>query len=172
MQDEVFDFDRAALRNILFKRNMQQKELAEKLGITPATLSKYMVGKVTPNLSMIYKISHVLDVPFETFSNYPIYAGSGLESDNDNVDNQLSTPENNLLPKEPTRALWIMQTVAAVKTGKQAFQTFAGVIMQNVLDSCLPPETKKAVVEIIETTFQTFIEASESPDYSNQKNQE
>lgn len=163
MDEELVSFDRAALRNILFKRNMQQKELAEKLGITPATLSKYMVGKVTPSIEMINKICQVLEVPFTTFSDYPII--TGVFPDEELEDNQLSTPQNNLLPKEPKRVKVMVKTLASFKADSISFQTFAGVIIQNVLDSMdyrLSPEIKKVVVDIIETTFQDFVTESES----------
>ena len=43
-------------------RNLKQKDLADKLGITPARLSSWELGKRTPDITMLSQISKVLDV--------------------------------------------------------------------------------------------------------------
>ena len=44
---------------------MKQSELAEKLGVTVTTLSRWENGQSTPNAEMIQKIADILEVPTE-----------------------------------------------------------------------------------------------------------
>lgn len=50
------------LRNILKEKNMPQRALAKKTGITEATVSNYINGKQLPKLGIIEKIALALDV--------------------------------------------------------------------------------------------------------------
>lgn len=45
------------------KSGMTQNELAEKLGINRATLSKYENGQIDPTVSQLMKISEILGIP-------------------------------------------------------------------------------------------------------------
>lgn len=49
---------------ILNNRRMQQKDLAEKMGVAPAALSKALTGN--PTLDTIRKIAKALDVPIKS----------------------------------------------------------------------------------------------------------
>ena len=49
---------------ILNNRRMQQKDLAEKMGVAPAALSKALTGN--PTLDTIRKIAKALDAPIST----------------------------------------------------------------------------------------------------------
>ena len=62
------DFNSVALRNILFERKIQQKELAAKIGVTPNTVSKYILGKASPNFQTLTKICEVLAIPMDSLS--------------------------------------------------------------------------------------------------------
>ena len=44
---------------------MKQSELAERLGVTVTTLSRWENGQYTPNAEMIQKIADILEVPTE-----------------------------------------------------------------------------------------------------------
>ncbi|MEG0450346.1 MAG: helix-turn-helix transcriptional regulator, partial [Lysinibacillus sp.] len=44
------------------KKNINQKELAQKLGIQNSTLSQYEHGKSEPNQEMLFKIANILEV--------------------------------------------------------------------------------------------------------------
>jgi len=50
------------LREVLKKRGIQQKWLAEKLGMTPVMVSLYTNNKRQPKLDTLIRISEILDV--------------------------------------------------------------------------------------------------------------
>lgn len=50
------------IRDVRKQEGMTQNELAEKLGINRATLSKYENGQIDPTISQLEKISEILDV--------------------------------------------------------------------------------------------------------------
>lgn len=62
-------------------KNLTQKELAEKIGITAPTITKYENGKLEPNMSTIKKIADCLDI-----STYNIIAGTDPVSYNRTLD--------------------------------------------------------------------------------------
>lgn len=49
------------------KANLTQDELAQKIGINRATLSKYETGQIEPPFSQLVKISDALDIPIFDF---------------------------------------------------------------------------------------------------------
>lgn len=51
------------IRNLRKKKQITQDELANKLGIKRATLSKYETGTIEPSLDMLIKLSDSLKVP-------------------------------------------------------------------------------------------------------------
>lgn len=53
------------LRSVRKKANLTQAQLAEKLGINRATVSKYETGEIVPSVDQIINICGVLDVSFE-----------------------------------------------------------------------------------------------------------
>ena len=53
------------ISELLNKSGMTQRELAEKIGVTEVTLSRYITGKRTPKGPLIVKIAKALDVPVE-----------------------------------------------------------------------------------------------------------
>lgn len=52
---------------LLAEKNMTQSELAEKTGVGPAAISRYINGTVSPRGTSIMKIAEVLGVPFDFF---------------------------------------------------------------------------------------------------------
>lgn len=50
------------LREAITYSNMSQKELAEKLGVNPSTVSKYMRNDKYPSLDTFANICEILDV--------------------------------------------------------------------------------------------------------------
>ena len=50
---------------LMIDGRMTQRELAEKIGVTEVTLSRYITGKRTPKGPLIVKIAKALDVPVE-----------------------------------------------------------------------------------------------------------
>ena len=50
------------LNDILYRRNMKPSELSEKTGISKASLSQYLSGKVEPKQDRIYIIAKALNV--------------------------------------------------------------------------------------------------------------
>lgn len=53
------------LRTVRKKANLTQAQLAERLDINRATISKYETGEIVPSVDQIVKICSVLDVSFE-----------------------------------------------------------------------------------------------------------
>ncbi len=51
------------LRVLREKRGIIQKDMAIKLGITPATYNRYEKGVITPKTETVQKIAHILNVP-------------------------------------------------------------------------------------------------------------
>lgn len=50
------------LKVILAEKNMSNKTLAELVGVSPATISKWVTNTTQPHLDMLIKISKTLDV--------------------------------------------------------------------------------------------------------------
>lgn len=56
----------AQIRVELAERGMDQKDLAEAVGIHPVTMTKYMKGQRVPNMATFYKIAAALGLsPYE-----------------------------------------------------------------------------------------------------------
>ena len=55
------------LREAIEYGTISQKELAEKLGINPSTVSKYMRQDKYPSLDTFANICHILDVSADEF---------------------------------------------------------------------------------------------------------
>ena len=49
------------LKNWLKKSRMEQKELAQKLGVTPSSVCKYVNGTRLPHIKIIRKIAKLTD---------------------------------------------------------------------------------------------------------------
>lgn len=50
------------IKELLKERNMTQKELAQKIGVSTVSLNRYMTGKGNPSVSSLEKIAEALDV--------------------------------------------------------------------------------------------------------------
>lgn len=53
------------LRSLLDVRNLSLKIAAEELGVTPATLSRYLTGDRTPDLPYLIRLCDYFDVSFD-----------------------------------------------------------------------------------------------------------
>ena len=53
------------LKEVLEEKNMTQKELAIRIGVTEGTISRYISGKRKISLLKIYVIAQCLGVPME-----------------------------------------------------------------------------------------------------------
>lgn len=58
------------IRNIRKAAGLTQADLADKIGINRATLSKYESGDIEPSISMLVKISNALDVSINELCNF------------------------------------------------------------------------------------------------------
>lgn len=65
-QDE-FEINR--IRVILAELNMTHKELAEKVSLTPQSITRICNNKTQPSLKLLYKIAMVLDVDIKDLLN-------------------------------------------------------------------------------------------------------
>ena len=54
------------LKEILREKGVTSKELAEKLGVTPVTISYIVTNKTTPSLDMLCRIAKELNVKLST----------------------------------------------------------------------------------------------------------
>lgn len=61
------------LINAREKKNLTQKQLAEKLGITPTRLNYWEKGKREPNIEMIGKLAEALDVSPDSLMGWEYY---------------------------------------------------------------------------------------------------
>ena len=53
------------LKEVLEEKNITQKELAIRIGVTEGTISRYVNGKRKISLLNIFKIANCLNVPME-----------------------------------------------------------------------------------------------------------
>lgn len=56
------------LRKLLEEKDMTQKELADKLYLSEATVSQYVNGNIMPSIKMVINISYVLNVSIDSFT--------------------------------------------------------------------------------------------------------
>ena len=61
------------LKNIRLKNNFTQLEMANKLGITKGTISKWENGKLEPDIEMIKAIAYILNISTDELLNYEPY---------------------------------------------------------------------------------------------------
>lgn len=52
----------ARLKSLLENKNISQKEFADKLEITEATLSRYINNLIVPKIEVVYEMANLLDV--------------------------------------------------------------------------------------------------------------
>lgn len=52
------------LKVVLAEKNIQSKYISEQLGVSRATVSKWINNKIQPNLENIYKLAKLLDVDY------------------------------------------------------------------------------------------------------------
>jgi transcriptional regulator with XRE-family HTH domain len=55
------------LKNKLRERNISQRELAIRMGLSQATISKYVNGSRIPSIENCCLLSTILDVPIDDF---------------------------------------------------------------------------------------------------------
>lgn len=72
------------LKEALIKKQMSQKELADKMGVNKSTITRYIKDKSAVSNTKIVEIANILNIsPSDLFSNYkeehPIYKGVSLE---------------------------------------------------------------------------------------------
>ena len=53
------------LKVSLAEKNMSNKTLAEQIGVSPATISKWVTNTTQPHLDMLIKLSKVLEVEIQ-----------------------------------------------------------------------------------------------------------
>lgn len=59
---------RLKLRQLMDEKGMTQKELADKLYVSEATVSKYINGELMPSVRMAINISYALNVSIDSFT--------------------------------------------------------------------------------------------------------
>lgn len=59
------------LKVILAEKNITNKALAQMVGVSPATVSKWVTNSTQPHLDMLIKLSKYLDVSIESLIRIP-----------------------------------------------------------------------------------------------------
>ena len=59
------------LKVILAEQNITNKALAQMVGVSPATVSKWVTNSTQPHLDMLIKLSKCLDVSIESLIRIP-----------------------------------------------------------------------------------------------------
>lgn len=59
---------RLKLRQLMDEKGMTQRELADKLYVSEATISKYISGELMPSVRMVINISYELNVSIDSFT--------------------------------------------------------------------------------------------------------
>ena len=57
------------LKELLQSRGIKQKWLADKMGVSEVTMSKWCTDKSAPNKVHLQKLSRVLDIPVKSLAN-------------------------------------------------------------------------------------------------------
>lgn len=63
------DIEINRIRVVLAELNMSHKELAEKINLVPASISRICNNRTQPSLKLLYKIAMVLDVDIKDLLN-------------------------------------------------------------------------------------------------------
>lgn len=56
------------LRQLMKEKDITQRELADKLYVSEATVSKYVNGNMMPSVRMVINISYALNVSIDSFT--------------------------------------------------------------------------------------------------------
>lgn len=59
---------RLKLRQLMEEKGVTQRELADKLYVSEATVSKYINGELMPSVRMVINISYALNVSIDSFT--------------------------------------------------------------------------------------------------------
>lgn len=59
---------RLKLRQLMDEKGVTQRELADKLYVSEATVSKYINGELMPSVRMVINISYALNVSIDSFA--------------------------------------------------------------------------------------------------------
>lgn len=68
------------IQDLMKKSNLNQKELAEKINITEAAMSKYIKNERTPRVDVLLNLSKELGVDIEYFLGEKVSDFAGLKS--------------------------------------------------------------------------------------------
>ena len=80
------DFDSNKLVSLMEESNMKQNVVAEKIGVSEVTISRYISGKRTPRLDIIIKIANLFKVSTDYLLGITSNSSQSLNSGNLNTD--------------------------------------------------------------------------------------
>lgn len=80
------EFLGSRLREEFAKAKISQQELADRLGVTPASVNKWFTGKSAPNIWTAVQIANVLELPMDELFNPSPKASSYAISLNESLD--------------------------------------------------------------------------------------
>ena len=69
MNHETYNVLPERLKAIMRKKNINQRELAEKIGTTEVSISRYINGNRVPNAIVLLKIAQVLECDVDELMN-------------------------------------------------------------------------------------------------------
>lgn len=81
------------IRECRKRKGLSQEELANKIGVKRAVVSKYETGKISPRIEIIQKISRVLGVPVHELVGDTMYIDT-VENISTLLSSGKATPEN------------------------------------------------------------------------------
>ena len=140
------------IRECRKRKGLSQEELANKIGVKRAVVSKYETGKISPRIEIIQKISRVLGVPvhelvgdtmyIDTVETMTALLNSG-EANADNLTEKVKEKIPNIPEDELLRVEQYAERLRQYDNGTRHAQA-----VNSLLD--LPEEQREAVYTIIE----------------------
>lgn len=76
------DYFKQTVQRLVKEKHMTQKQLAKLVQISPGTFTRYYNGSLRPSLSVVIRISYVLQVPVVSLYD-PTYKGNDTEEETD-----------------------------------------------------------------------------------------
>lgn len=125
---------------ILRERGLRNIDLANRLGYTPAAVSRIVNGKATPTLETLGRIADILDVPVWHLFVDPSTLGTGLSEDVV-VIHDAPTEEDIVIP--PLVAKIPAFDILGHMMKQKGMATFGGLVYHYVEDDSLEPQFMK-----------------------------
>ena len=81
MKTLSFDAFRKNLSELIYSRRIRQIDVAESIGCTRGTMSRYMTGDRDPDIEFVYRIANFFHVSIDWLLGLTAYKNSGFSPD-------------------------------------------------------------------------------------------